>query len=693
MNNQNGKTLHENRRLHGCLCYLFIAGRLQERAHTSSSFLLLLPNSDRTTMHCQFNKASLLLAVFFLSTSHVSSAEMYTDAARPTTPRSNPFTAKAALIRYWNSHISTAPWNPPPPFLLSKASPLAAADLAYLVRLAATNSLSAHLPSFCSLAHLICSFEPEPDAQSSAATSVGPREASFAAYREKLKHFSNYGTARRGGSDSFKNYSAGANTADEVFKRYGNGAAGHGEGFASYAAEGNLANGSFGNYGFGASGGSSDFKTYHPRVNVPDLLFTTYGSAGKKHRLSFSSYTNDTNSGSEAFTSYGKHASGVPSQFTSYGDGSNTVGSSFKGYNVQGSGGNDSFTSYGETGNNPHADFTIYSAGGYSATDSFSNYRNGANVGDDSFGSYARNANSAKTTFRDYGKSFSHAGTDSFTEYGNGSSGQTTVEFKSYGLGRSFKGYVNKGVTFAGYNKTTIDAGEARGGGSGDSVNTQIERGRFFRELELMEGNVMAMPDIRDRMPARPFLPRAISSRLPFSSSRLADIRGLFAAGEESATEHVIASTLEECERPPSRGETKRCVGSAEDMIDFAVSILGRGVVLRTTENVNGTGREVRVGRVRGIHGGLTTESVSCHQSLYPYLVYYCHAVPRVRVYEADIVDMTSGATINQGVAICHLDTSAWSPGHGAFVALGRGPGQIEVCHWIYENDMTWTVG
>jgi hypothetical protein len=24
-------------------------------------------------------------------------------------------------------------------------------------------------------------------------------------------------------------------------------------------------------------------------------------------------------------------------------------------------------------------------------------------------------------------------------------------------------------------------------------------------------------------------------------------------------------------------------------------------------------------------------------------------------------------------------------------VALGSGPGHIEVCHWIFENDMTWT--
>jgi hypothetical protein len=25
-------------------------------------------------------------------------------------------------------------------------------------------------------------------------------------------------------------------------------------------------------------------------------------------------------------------------------------------------------------------------------------------------------------------------------------------------------------------------------------------------------------------------------------------------------------------------------------------------------------------------------------------------------------------------------------------VALGFGPGRIEVCHWIFENDMTWSI-
>ncbi|EXB82602.1 hypothetical protein L484_027780 [Morus notabilis] len=178
-------------------------------------------------------------------------------------------------------------------------------------------------------------------------------------------------------------------------------------------------------------------------------------------------------------------------------------------------------------------------------------------------------------------------------------------------------------------------------------------------------------------------------------------------------------------------------------MIDFATSVLGQNVIVRSTENVSGSKKYIMIGSVKGINGG-KSHNQSCHQSLFPYLVYYCHSVPTVRVCEADILDPNSKAKINHGVAICrlfvgvairvacririvdpiltrtsffstltrkirvvfesccrvvthivgpsHLDTSAWSPTHGAFLAFGSGPGQIEVCHWIFKNDLTWTV-
>ncbi|XP_047316819.1 polygalacturonase 1 beta-like protein 3 [Impatiens glandulifera] len=222
--------------------------------------------------------------------------------------------------------------------------------------------------------------------------------------------------------------------------------------------------------------------------------------------------------------------------------------------------------------------------------------------------------------------------------------------------------------------------------------NKMVEPEKFFRESQLKSGTIMNMPDIRDTMPERSFLPRSIVSNLPFSTSRLDQLKQLFHASHDSVAERVLVNALTECERNPNSGETKRCVGSIEDMIDFSISVLGPNVVARTTENTNGWAQSVMIGSVNRINDGNISKSVSCHQILYPYLLYCCHSLPNVRVYAADILDVQTKVKINNGIAVCHLDTSDWSPEHGAFLALKSSPGLIEVCHWIFENDMNWTV-
>ncbi|KAF2286642.1 hypothetical protein GH714_023171 [Hevea brasiliensis] len=260
----------------------------------------------------------------------------------------------------------------------------------------------------------------------------------------------------------------------------------------------------------------------------------------------------------------------------------------------------------------------------------------------------------------------------------------------TYGEGdglRNFKEYAKEGVTFAKYNVT-----RALPAARDNLVKKWVEPGKFFRESMLQKGTVMPMPDIRDKMPKRSFLPRSITSKLPFSTSKISELKEIFHASDSCSMETILLDALNECERAPSRGETKRCVGSAEDLIDFSTSVLGHNTVVRTTKNVNGWKQDIEIGTMKGINGGKVTKSVSCHQILYPYLLYYCHSVPKVRVYEADILDPHTKDKINHGVAVCHLDTSAWSSTHGAFLALGSGPAEIEVCHWIFENDMTWTI-
>ncbi|XP_052184729.1 polygalacturonase 1 beta-like protein 3 [Diospyros lotus] len=628
----------------------------------------------------QMNRLFLqCLCFYLLSSFNVGIAGSGKDSGIGTAGE-NPFTPKAYLIRYWKKHISNG-LPEPDLFLLNKASPMSAVELATFSKLADQNALSAHLQSFCSSAKLLCFPDASPSLESHS------QDADFAVYENR--NFTNYGTGRLGGVDSFKNYSDGQNIPVDSFRRYSRDSSGHDDKFANYAPDGNVVDQSFNTYGTTATSGSGEFKNYNHFVNDPNLGFNSYSDAGNGRQQSFSSYTEDANAGAESFTSYGKNGNGAGNGFGGYGQNSNVISSSFRAYGETANGANDEFTSYGGDGNVPENNFKNYGEGGNAGTDTFKNYRDQSNVGDDSFESYAKNSNSAKVNFVNYGKSFNE-GTDKFSGYGQGALGQT-VGFRTYGVNNTFKDYAKKGVSFAGYiNGSSAElAAMAK---SGKAVNRWVEPGKFFREAMLKTGTVMPMPDIRDKMPRRSFLPRQISAKLPFSTSRLSELKKIFSAGDDSTMASILEEALSECERAPSRGETKRCVGSAEDMIDFAVSVLGRNVVVKTTRNTDGSRRDVMIGSVKGINGGKVTQSVSCHQSLFPYLLYYCHSVPTVRVYQADLLDLESKAKINHGVAICHLDTSAWSAGHGAFLALGSGPGKIEVCHWIFENDMTWTM-
>ena len=203
----------------------------------------------------------------------------------------------------------------------------------------------------------------------------------------------------------------------------------------------------------------------------------------------------------------------------------------------------------------------------------------------------------------------------------------------------------------------------------------------------LAEGKEIPMPDIRDKMPPRSFLPQALADKLPLKSARLTVLVKLLGA---ERMESSMARTLGDCESPPVKGETKRCVGSVEAMAEFVASVLGKTAAVSTTESTAGWGKKLVVGKVAPRRGGGETAAVSCHQSLFPYLVYYCHAVPKVAVYDVELKERANGETVNRGVAICHLDTSQWSAGHAAFIALGPAPGKIEVCHWIFENDLIW---
>lgn len=593
----------------------------------------------------------------------------------------NPFTPKAFIIRYWDRAIPNK--LPKPSFLISKASPLSATDAAKFAGLAATNTLSTRLPEFCSAAHLLCFPEVNPSLEKHT------KDANFVVYDDG-QNFTNYGTSRPGGVDSFKKYSKGFyNNPINDFRRYSHSSAGHNDSFTNYGDGTNVVDQSFHTYGTATAGGSGEFKEYSKNSNVPNVRFTTYSSSTAGREQRFTSYSEDGNAGDQSFTNYGKDGVGAVNGFTSYGTNSNVVSSGFSSYAQKGMNAKDTFTSYAFNMNNPTENFKNYAKGGIGATESFSSYRDQSNVGADSFSSYAEDSHGGThVDFKNYGKSINE-GTDTFKGYAKGADHGHKVGFKGYGVNNTFKDYAKDGVSFAGYTKSTSSSSVSV---SDSLVKKWVQPGKFFREKMLRQGTVIPLPDIKDKMPPRSFLPRSILTKLPFASSKLNELKSVFRVSDNSSMDKMIVDSLSECERAPSQGETKRCVGSLEDLIDFATSVLGHNVTVRSTENLNGMNKNVMVGQVSKVNGGKVTQSVSCHQSLFPYLLYYCHSVPKVRVYEADLLDTNTKAKINHGVAICHLDTTAWSPTHGAFMALGSGPGRIEVCHWIFENDMTWTI-
>ena len=67
--------------------------------------------------------------------------------------------------------------------------------------------------------------------------------------------------------------------------------------------------------------------------------------------------------------------------------------------------------------------------------------------------------------------------------------------------------------------------------------------------LQLKKGTVMPMPYVKDKLPERSFLPRPISSKLPFSTSKISELKWVFHAGDNSTMETIIVETLTDCEK------------------------------------------------------------------------------------------------------------------------------------------------
>jgi hypothetical protein len=143
----------------------------------------------------------------------------------------NPFTAKAAFIRYWNRKVPSS--RPHPAFFFAKLSPLSAPDAAAFSTLASAGKLASTPVASWSAS------SPSPtakDAEDGSASSGGT--APFKDYENG--NFTSYGNKGAGGADQFAFYSRGESNPVDTFKRYGKGSLGRDDSFTSYEAENNI---------------------------------------------------------------------------------------------------------------------------------------------------------------------------------------------------------------------------------------------------------------------------------------------------------------------------------------------------------------------------------------------------------------------------------------------------------------------
>ena len=220
----------------------------------------------------------------------------------------------------------------------------------------------------------------------------------------------------------------------------------------------------------------------------------------------------------------------------------------------------------------------------------------------------------------------------------------------------------------------------------------------FFTPKDLKLGNVMPI-FFKGRNPSSRtphFLPREESELIPFSPSKLPYLLKLFGFSQGSPEAKAMEDTLRLCIiTKPIQGETKYCPTSVESMLDVVHKIFGSSTKFRalmTTQNFVKFGSILQnytiVDEPREI---LAPKMVACHIMPYPYVVYYCHfQESESKVFQVSLRGEDDNNIVHEAVAVCHMDTSQWSPDHVSFRVLGIKPGSSPVCHFFPADNLVW---
>ncbi|XP_048336117.2 BURP domain-containing protein BNM2A isoform X2 [Ziziphus jujuba] len=215
----------------------------------------------------------------------------------------------------------------------------------------------------------------------------------------------------------------------------------------------------------------------------------------------------------------------------------------------------------------------------------------------------------------------------------------------------------------------------------------------FFTMEDLIVGKILPVYFRRTNpSTSTHFLPREEADSIPFSLKELPNLLQFFSFSQNSPQAKAIEDTLRQCEIEPIKGETKLCVTSLESMLDFARSVFGLNsdFNLVTTSYYGNSNITIQNYTILEVPKEiLASKMVACHSMPYPYAVFYCHSQKSEnKVYKISLGG-DNGERV-EAVAVCHMDTSQWSPNHASFRVLRIMPGTSPVCHFFPVDNLIW---
>ncbi|CAN4107565.1 unnamed protein product [Withania somnifera] len=224
-----------------------------------------------------------------------------------------------------------------------------------------------------------------------------------------------------------------------------------------------------------------------------------------------------------------------------------------------------------------------------------------------------------------------------------------------------------------------------------DHIDPSLRVFFLIDDLKLGKAITVSFPR-RDLSSSPSFLPKEEADSIPFSQKELPNLLQRYSVSRNSPQGKAMEDTLRECEAPPIKGETKFCATSAEAMLDFVQGIMGEESqfkALSTTHFSNSTPPLQKYTILDAPQEEAAPRMVACHSMPYPYAIFYCHyTISKSKVFKVSLGGENGDKV--EAIAVCHLDTSEWSPSHASFRLLGTLPGTSPICHFFPSDNLVW---